>query len=382
MLMALQALVAGPTLARSQSHRRAEQPPPDTSFDAEAARCAPAYAAALKTIFSGPTPQPLATALAVRKPLPGLTGRWLFHHDGDRRRQRDEAGRLVDGDKVCAEELSRGGRTRCQRWETRAPASEPVVPVPQPSREETRVLSAVAEFVANKGAPPEFLGNGRYTIMTERVATDLEAYARQGEHPAICSGADELVDFLTEKLAPLAKRMGDVEELRQRSLALVAPRVEALHTALAPIPGATAGVASPAATSVVATATDQPGLIAGASEVRPTSPAVAMTAPQPSTPAGWVGEVGRLILTPADAHAVASAPTPLTGLGQIADLLASGRSTAPAAARAEARAALRAIEAATYVDMLSQRYVDLRQALFGTLDAVRKAHAADCTCGG
>lgn len=388
----LAAIVVAPAVddaaaARRRSGER-DQPPPNYDYDASASSCAPAYAATLRTLFTRPTPQPLATAKMVRTPMPDVGPRWIFHAEGDRGRQRDDMGRLVEGDRVCAEEQSRGGRTRCARWEQRQVSTEPVVPVPPPTRDEARIIGAVAEMVSHKGAPPEFLGNGRYTIMTERVATDLEAYALQEPHPAMCSGAVELVDFLGEKLAPLKKRMGDVEALRGRSLAVVAPRVAALVAALSkPAPGAPPATSDGAApplgapgTTAGTTVEPAPTVLASASAPGPLAAAPDRSAPD--TPAGWLAEVATLVLSPADAKLVSGEATPLAGLRRMAVLLATGRSPAPAAARAEAKAALRAIEAAAYVDLLSRRYRDLDRALFGSLDDVRKAHAAQCTCGG
>lgn len=374
---ALLVTAAAPAEAQSRRERAAAaeraKPKPNLAYEAREASCAPAYHAAMKGLFARPTPQPMSTAKAVRATMPELTGRWLFHAEGDRRRQRDDLGRLVEGKQVCVEEQSRGGRTRCARWEQRADSAEPPVPVPPPTKDEARVIGAISEMVANKGAPPEFLGNGRYTVMTERVAGDLEAYALQDEHPALCSGVDEFIDFFEEKLAPLRKRMGDVVDWQERARSAIVPRIAQLRAQLAP--------------PVVATPTAATGIIdtqPAAAVLTTNDPAPAETpaaTPLPS-PRAALADVAALIFMSADARVIAAEPTPLGGLKRAQTLFASGRSTATPAARAHAKAALRAIEAAVYFELLGQRYRDLETALFGNLDDVRKAHATHCKCNG
>lgn len=365
---------------RERERERAERerkPPPNYEYAPEIAQCGVAFDASLKALLARPSPQPVPTAKVVRSPMPELTGRWSFHDAGDRRRQRDDLGRLVEGNQVCVEELSRGGRTRCGRWEARPEGAEAPVPVPQPTREETRVIGAISELVANKGAPPEFLSNGRYTIMTERVAADLEGFMAQEPHPAICSGVDELVDFFNEKLAPLKKRIDVVSELTRRSLEPIAPRVAALRASLAPpAPPLTveANNALASGASVIAAPVAAAPSKAPASGNAPAS--------QPTTPRAWLAEVAGLVLTPADSASVRDQPTPLAGLRRMAQLMGEGKSTVSPGARANAKAALRDIEAAIYVEMLGQRYRDLDQALFGTMDEVRGAHRKHCTCNG
>ncbi len=389
-------LLAAVSPADAQSRRRereqAEKPRPNYDYASELAQCAPPFQAALRGLLAGPGPQPMATTKAVRGTMPELNGRWVFHDTGDRRRQRDDMGRLVEGNQVCAEEITRGGRNRCARWEARVANAEPPVPVPPPSKDEQRVIGAIGELVANKGAPPEFLGNGRYTIMTERAAGDLEAYLGQDDHPAICSGTHEFIDFFETRLAPLRKRMETVAELRQRSLALVAPRVVALRTLLTAPPtvpspvadAASVAPAGPLAASVATAATPAPPspVPAAAAPTSPVRDIPPPASPPPADAAGWLAEVAGMMLSAEDAASVRAAPDPVAGLRRMAELMAGGRTNAPAAARSSAKGALRMVEAAAYIDLLAARYRDLDRALFGTMDGVRKAYDTHCTCGG
>ncbi len=367
LLMAAALLVVGPDAVQAQSSRRGPAPakpkeaPLPLSYEEDVARCAPQYYAALQSLLTA-NPQPLATVKASRQALPQLKGRWVFHQTGERRRERDGQGRRVEGNQVCVEEIQHGGRSRCARWEpfVAPPVRASTVPTPPPSREEGRLIAFIAEFVSNRGSPPEFLSNGRYTILTDRVAGDLEAYLTQPAHPAMCAGAPEFAEFLTDQLAILKKRTTDVYETRAKAHQLVGTRVAALRVAVTAPPEAIAAAPNP----------EQPS-------PQPVSTAAASLGPEAA-----VREIAKLVLTPAEAAAVGSETWLLGALGRINAALATDTEcTAPDAIRAEARAALRTVETAYYIDLMAGRYVQLESALFGNLDGVRKAHEANCTCG-
>lgn len=341
-----------------------EEPLPLTYAD-DVARCSVPYHAALQGLLAV-NPRPLATALAIRKPLPQLSGRWVFHLSGERRRERDASGRRVEGNQVCAEETQRAGRSRCLRWEPLTPQRVSTVPTPPPSREEAKLLTFIAEFVANKGAPPEFLGNGRYTVLTERVGSDLESYLTQPQHPALCAGGTEFAEFLIDKLGIFLKRAADVRDMQGKARVLAGMRLAALRAALKPPPVAVA--AGPVAGDAVA-----------APQEAPKPPDVK---PQAIDVASAIRETAQLVLVASAADAIAGEPSPDAALSRFAAALNSDtESTATDTARALARATLRVAEASHYVDLLAARYVELEQALKGNLEGVRKAHAEACTCG-
>lgn len=373
-MCALVLLLAGPRDAAAQGQRRgkaaAETFDRTIAFPEPEMRCSAAYHDALAHIMADATHQPLATLKRMHTAMPGLKGYWLFQEGGERRRQRDAQNRIVDGDKVCEEQISRAGRVKCLRWEARAPEPprEPPVPPPPMTQDEQRLLKHIAEFVQNRGAPPEFLSNGKYTIMSDRVAADLEGYLAQPAHPALCAGAVEFLEFLDDQLPLLRKRAGDVADLPPQALRLTAERIALLKQALATPPQP----ATLAATPVVAASAAEAGPMAPLPETKPVASALQAAI-----------EVAALTLSPAEAAAVAAEHDALSALARAAATLGSeaGSPLAPAK-RAEARAAFRTVELAAYAELLAARYQDLDAGLFGKIAAARRAHAATCSCNG
>jgi hypothetical protein len=159
----------------------------------------------------------------------------------------------------------------------------------------------------------------------------------------------------------LEKRTTDVYETRAKAHQLVGTRVAALRVAVTAPPEEIAAAPNPE---------------------KPSPQPVSTAAAPPLGPEAAVREIAKLVLTPAEAAAVGSETWLLAALGRINAALATDTEcTAPDAVRAEARAALRTVETAYYIDLMAGRYVQLEAALFGNLDGVRKAHEANCTCG-
>lgn len=359
-------LIAAAGEAAAQSRReRAPQPQPDRTiaFPDDEVRCSAAYGDALAQLMARPGAQPLATVKRIRTALPALRGYFLFQEGGERRRLRDAQNRIIDGDRVCEEQVSHAGRTKCIKWAQREPepAREPPVPTPPMSKVEARLSKQLAEFVQNKGAPPEFLSNGKYTIMSERVAGDLESYLTQPPHAALCTGAEEFLEFLDDQLPLLRKRAGDVAEMEPLARSLAGSRIGDLKAALS----AATATGIPDAAAAATVSAEKPAPIVITSALAGTAMVAAMT------------------LAPAEAEAVKGEKDALAALARAAAALGSdaGSGLDPAQ-RAQARAAYRALELAAYAEQLMQRYRELDAALFGNIAAARKAHVERCSCGG
>lgn len=365
---ALAALQVGQAKAQSRRgpERSRELPQPERSIafsDAET-RCSAAYGDALAGIMSRPGAQPLATVKRIRSALPAFRGYFLFQEGGERRRLRDAQNRIVDGDRVCEEQISHAGRTKCLKWAAREPEPprEPPLPTPPMSKDEAKLSKQLAEFVQNKGAPPEFLSNGKYTIMSERVAGDLESYLTQPPHAALCTGAEEFLEFLDDQLPLLRKRAGDVAEMEPLARALAGSRIADLQAFLS------AATTQGAAVATGAVAADP------AAPVAPVAVASALAG---------TAMVASMTLTPAEATAVKAEKDALAALARAAAAIGSDAGSALSAAqRAQARAAYRTLELAAYAEQLVQRYRELDAALFGNITAARKAHGDRCNCGG
>jgi hypothetical protein len=354
------------TARRGSARAPAPQPERTIEFPESTAQCSARYHAALSGLMAEEAAQPLATVKRIRTALPGLKGAWLFQEGGERRRQRDAQSRLVDGDKVCTEEVNHAGRSKCLRWEARAPEPprEPPVPTPPMSKAEAKLAKQIAEFVQNRGAPPEFLSNGKYTIMSERVAGDLESYLTQPAHAALCTGAEEFLEFLDDQLPLLLARAGTVAEMQTAARAAAGERIAMLQAAIA----AATHTASPPTAGAVLAASGAPA--PRAPEPQPAASAIAA-----------VHEIAGLALAPGHAAAVRSEASALPALSLAAAAFGSdGGSPLAPAPKAEARAALRTAELATYVELLNGRYRELDAGLFAKIAAARSAHARTCTC--
>ncbi len=356
---------------------RAPTPQADRTiaFPDAATRCSAEYHRALAGLMANEAEQPLATVKRIRTAMPGLKGVWQFQEGGERRRQRDAQSRLVDGERVCAEEVNHAGRSKCLRWEARAPEPprEPPVPTPPLTKAEAKLMKQIAEFVQNRGAPPEFLSNGKYTIMSERVAGDLESYLVQPLHPALCTGAEEFLEFLEDQLPLLRTRAGNVAEMEPLARSLAGERIAAFKDALAA--AATPQIAAPHATdlatgAVLATASSPAQQSGGLAQPQPAASAIAA-----------IHELAGLALAAGHAVAVRKETSALPALALAASALASdaGSPLSPAL-KAEARAAFRTAELAAYVELLNERYRELDTALFAKIAAARKAHAVACAC--
>jgi hypothetical protein len=354
--------VAAPLPAREG--RRAPEPTPTIAPNS----CAVTYHDRLARL-AAETGERLDLAVAlVRTPVTVLPGRWLVTNAA-RNRQRDARGRIINGDQVCADQVERGGRVRCIAWEPLVrdlSPPDPDLPLPEADGAEEKLRDFYDEIVTSRGAGPEFQGNGRYTAGIDRMAKDLPIYMGQPPHPALCSGAVEMLGYLADQLAPL----------RKRTDAVYAAREEATKTA---IDAVNQLVADAPATAVASTA----GV--------PVAPP-----PQPlATPAEWtahepVGTRLSLALTRAvAAHVLVGEAAeraqrqwaPLPGIAFVQDSLRlSSATNAPSPLRLKARQTLRSIEHLAYAEFTAERYRELDEALFAPLEAARRTAAESCTC--
>jgi hypothetical protein len=186
--------------------------------------CSAAYHAALGELY-GKRGDDLGRAVAaLRAPDAVLPGRWLYSQalfPGTKKN------RPVVVERPCAERAKVAGRMRCLRYED-GPAPE--VPAeltitPNPNAEELRVLKALNDLVEARGGVPEVGGNGRYSWLAQRAASDLKLYISQPMHPALCSGGTDFAEFYANTLKPLQKRIDDVGEISKKARALAVARV-------------------------------------------------------------------------------------------------------------------------------------------------------------
>lgn len=341
----------GTTRVAQSSPQVAPEASPGSTADA-LADCAQRYYAALQDIRGG-TAKKLSPALKqVRRLDRDLPGRWLFTETLIRGRGADN--RLIDGDRVCVNEVRKGGRGRCLEWGPLQPArppAEPVFAVPPLSSDERRLSASILMFVRTRGALPEWFGEGRYGWVAQRVATDLTAYLRQPPNPALCSGANEMLSFFVSNMGALRKRILEVAELDRSARTLAWAKVRAVHgDAAGPLPASTA------------------------------APTVAEAPPDYTS---MISQMAEILLSAEQARAVRAAPTALQALKRTAEALHDPIATsAVSIVEANARAALRSLEAGVHAELMHARHQAVSDSLFGTIDSIRQVHSTTCTCGG
>lgn len=376
-LPALAAVVvaASGTDAGAQGRRRAQDAPPPAPLPqiSEAqGRCSFAFHEAMTRIETAGARDLSRFESLARVTDPMLAGRWNYWV------KTAKNARAPTTEQVCAETAIRNGRERCVRWQ--AKPIDPVIVGAQPTADELAVLRSLDGFVTDKGALLEFGPNGRNFVVLQRYAGEMGNYIAQPRHPALCNGATHMLDFQATNLAPFRKRVEDVAALKVKAAAFARQRVAAARAVRVAEAEAAAAAATPSATPVSGDA---------AAGIGASSPPVLRP---PAAPRGAVPEtagVGELIdltleglLSPDRQQALAAETNPLRKLVRAREMVTgdalagSGAST-----RASVGAALRMIEAMAYADMQAARMKPFEDLFLGTIDKLRAAHAANCTCG-
>jgi hypothetical protein len=335
-------------------------PPPPIPAGPEAvaateASCARTFHEELRKI-SAKVPDMIAAARAMKTSIAGAPGRLMFSSAG--------AGkvRAPTIERVCAERVIKRGRERCARWESRVIGPSPLVRRPRTdaSPEEVKLFRSMEETIRAKGSLIEFGSNGRYTVMSDRFSSDMRGYLAQPFHPALCSGAPDLIKFYFDTLGPLRARLKVVADLGRRARSSARLRLDVAEALLAQprtemTPAADDGAPSPPPLPRPVEADTVSTMITRLAEIaapRDTSAAVLAIE----------GDIGRLALLQ-------------TWLGE-----ESSRSLS-AAARDALLLALRSLEIGAYVESMQRRYQVLDETLLATLARLSEAERRSCTCG-
>ncbi len=233
---------------------------------------------------------------------------------------------------------------------------------PAPSAEELRVLKALNDLVEARGGVPEIGGNGRFSWLAQRAASDLRLYISQPAHPALCAGGADFAEFYANTLKPLQKRIEDVGELSKKARALAVARVaETRETDPATVSPSDKETPNPVTASPIAA--DAPLTTLVTDVIRRAVPAAALAEVAAETTALAALRRAKTALIAAQVEAQ-------SGEDQKARdrVLASGR-------------AVRMLEAAAYGDVYVERYKKFTADVMGTPQAIKAVHIQTCTCG-
>ena len=262
------------------------------------------------------------------------------------------------------EEVKKGGRVRCSRWEEKPLESGPAIAT-LPTDDEMVAFKFLDEYVRAKGAPAEFGANGRYNWLVARVIGDLRGYIAQIPNPALCAGGPDLMDFYANELKSMRRRTEEVQEIDENTRDFALRRIEQAELLVRD----GARTTPPAVTGTAAAMTPVPRQFAPNASPSPRYEDLVQRATQ-------------LVLSKNQVALIMSESSLVASLRQARTQLDSD--TAKEAAlelREGVMVALRAIEAGVYATALQARYTSIEESVHGTIADVRDAHATHCTCG-
>ena len=342
-------------LAQIKPRGKLRAPPHETSagLPAPSTACAAAYHKALSEIRDGFAARVELAHRHFHDVDPELPGRWLFTGQSSFAMPATAAAWFEDNTS-CVAPLSRGARARCKRWDVQDGGPSAIRwASPLPTEDERRLFRSLADFVRARGAVPEQSKNGRPTWVTQRVAGELNAYVGQPAHPALCSGAVEILDFYVGHLDGFRKHMKAVADLDAKARGLAKARVAAAKGAVNP-PAATVVGFSPRGFSIgTAVSTYREMILETAGVLLPAEQITHIKA-----------ETATLAMLTRAAEAMS-----MDAIQEQQPVL-----------RDMVTAAFRVIEAGTYAEILLGRHQELEAALLGKIEQIREAHKTSCTC--
>jgi hypothetical protein len=377
-------------------------------------QCSAAYYQALEPVRTGRGVALSGLHRALRSPDAELPGRWQFAHQLFSK-AKSPPPKL---ERVCVDQRDINGKARCFKFETKPatpPPTEITFKLPH-TPEELRLLRTIHDVVEAKGALPDVGNNGKFNFLVQRVAQDLRLYALQAEHPAMCAGSAEVLEFYGAQLAPLKRRIDEVALISKQLKELASNRVRQVALAEMKVYDKTiaeaskvafdaarvmAEAAAKSAATVLPPKLDPNGTTAPPSTAPAaaaiTLPNLAAPKPLPAKPdtaakledfavvsiTALISEALRPVLPAAVVTEIGLQTTPLATLQKARLALIDPATTidqVPLDVREAAFMALRLIEARVYAERYVTRYADLDAAMFGALADVRAAQAKACIC--
>ena len=370
-----------------------------TTFRWTVEMCAAGYHQALAELRRGPVDTLLPALRSLRRRDVALPGRWLFWKYSRRSRGPGRACKRWRRYRVVRNDRVRIVR-RCTRWVVKRKPKLVGVSLAEPKKEEVKLMRFVGAFVADRGAPSEFARDGRFGWVSQRVMYDLRTYTGQPPHPALCSGAPEMLNYFSRRLVQLRRRHNEVAAIQKDAVRLLQARLAAAYEIrkanpvemppvepVQPIDAPPATGRTPAAEPAGAR---PPALRAKEAPLPVAAPARAparrLPAPQPpaenASPAALVAYLVGLVRPAADLGEIESETDPIAALKIAKDLLEPKKNThVPKHVMQATKSALRMAETAVYVQRLQQRYQQFVTPLFSSLGAIRTSHEKMCACG-
>ena len=369
----------------------------------DVADCAGSFHSALAPILTDREALFKSALETARQEEAGVHGDWLFKPVSTKPQIRTET-QVVDK-RVCTkserlyDEAARKRIKKCVAYESRKVETKVELP-PDPNLDAT-VFSLANGFVIDRGAISALAKNGDYAWFSSRIISDLRIFLDQPLTPGLCSNLDSMFDYWTENARGMKRTIDAVMAAAESSRRLGTAKVEALPAAaglaipstptasngLGIVTSAQAGTGSgitsiaPASAAETAVASNGDTSPMGGTAVSEGSGAMVSPVDTDTSPKALAARIARRILAPADAAAVASAPSAFTAIKMLYGAWRGGAADAlPEDQRAKVKDALSMIEAAAYLEAARYRYGRVNDAIFGSMSTIKDAHDKQCTC--
>lgn len=361
--------------------RRSEQQTDSTILTWSVIDCATQFHGALQQLFNENGERlnvSLKSASAASRDFPG---RWLFpvRLQTQKPKKKWVYEERTERKKVCTRSKSRRYRTssgrvrrkrRCVAWTTRnvkrrvrvaVPVAEPSSAERQRIQSEMNLIRTATPFARARGAAQDLSKKGRFGFVSRRIATDLRTYLRQPKHPALCTGTSTMMDYLYGGASSFRGRIAQIAANSVNAHVPAEARVERLLDELMGEPGGHPGFGG-APLSVLQ---PEPKLQDRDAQLR-----------------ALIDRIAELSLSQSHVALVKSQTETFAALRQFSRLIRKGAMAGYSkAVQTATHQALGMIEAAHYLRAANRRYANVNSALFGSIEAIRGAHAKHCVCG-
>ncbi len=124
--------------------------------------------------------------------------------------------------------LSKRQRRRSKHGIRLATLKSPRFSVQHYTAQEQQILRIADSVIRWRGKDPAFNKRGRYGWLTTRIAADLRVYMEQPDHPALCTGANLMMNHLYNNSGRFRKRVALVKKLSPLAHQYAAARYRAL----------------------------------------------------------------------------------------------------------------------------------------------------------
>lgn len=315
-----------------------------------AASCASGFYSEIVKVRNGSGSGIAAALKAARSRDRARPGRWLFPPRYKSARTKRKCVRRAKRWSSARERYV----SRCTGYRTETPA---IASMGDPTKTERKIFNFASRYVSARAVDRELARTRDSGWAANRVSQNLRGFLKQDASPAICTGALGFLDYFDQRMAGFTRRADKFDEMAGKSWHRAVIRTGEAQEAIKSETGGHPGWG--AAPLDMKSASDQ------------------------TTLKSQIEVLARIASDPELDQRVAEAENSFEALRAMSAYFktAEAKALGPATRGAMYRA-LSAIEAADYIGAVARHYSDLRHSIMGSMATIRRAHLANCTCGG